>query len=126
MAIATLSVTDITAYLRVAVPYTYAANEFAGTSPDDCAFVRLTGGFKPSEWTSKAKPSFQIVVRAKLPQTAEAQANAIYEHLHRRAEFKFGVLRVVKCLADQSAPMYLGKDANGRAVYSLNFTITTI
>lgn len=123
---ATLSVTDITAYLRSAVPYTYASNKFTADSPDDCAFVRITPGYKPSEWTSKAKPSFQIVVRAKLPQTAEAKANVIYEHLHRRAEFRFGALRVVKCLADQSAPMYIGDDANGRAVYSLNFTITTI
>lgn len=121
-----ISVTDITSYLRGAVLYSYGPNEFTTTSPDDAAIVRFTGGFKPSEWTSKSKPSFQILVRAKTAQVAEKIANEIHAHLHRKAEFDLGDMRVVKCLADQSTPLYLGLDANKRTVYSINFTITTL
>lgn len=123
-----LKVADINAYLRT-IPnlgLTFVGNEFLANSPDDCALTRITPGYAPSEWTSKARPSFQIVLRTKTPSTAESKANAIYEDLHRKAEFNFGNVRVVRCLADQSAPLYLGKDESGRTMYSLNFTVTTI
>ncbi|MFL1672197.1 minor capsid protein [Paenibacillus dendritiformis] len=120
-----LTVPKINAYLRQAVPYTYVGNEFESANPDDCAYTRLTGGLRPSEWTTKSKPSFQIVVRGSAP-VADAKATEIYEHLHGRTEFYIGDTRIVKCIANQSSPIYLGKDANGRALYSLNFTVTTI
>lgn len=122
----TLSVTDVTRYLRAAVPFTYVANEFGPTSWADCAYVRINGGFPPSEWTSKRKPSVQVVLRHSDPAKAESLANGIYEYLHRRTEFAFGDTRIVNCKADQSAPLYLGRDDNQRSLYSLNFTITTI
>lgn len=121
-----ISVTDVTSYLRAVIPYTYGPNEFTTTSPDDAAIIRFTGGPRPSEWTSKSKPSFQVLVRAKTAQTAEAKANEIHSHLHQKSEFALGDTRVVKCLADQPTPIYLGLDANKRTVYSINFTITTI
>ncbi|AWB45276.1 hypothetical protein DCC85_14275 [Paenibacillus sp. CAA11] len=121
-----LTVANINAYLRSAVPGNYVGNEFLAASPDDCAYTRITGGYNPSQWTSKRRPSFQIVLRAKSAAAAETQANAIYDDLHGKAAFSLGGTRVVKCVADQSAPIYLGKDANGRTQYSLNFTLTTI
>lgn len=120
-----LTVPAINAYLRKSVPYTYVGNEFEAENPDDCAYTRLTGGFRPSEWTTKSKPSFQVVVRGK-PSVADTKAAEIYSHLHGRTEFHIGDTRIIKCIADQSSPIYLGKDANGRAMYSLNFTATTI
>ncbi|WP_405153128.1 minor capsid protein [Paenibacillus sp. FSL K6-0108] len=123
---ATLGITDITAYLRVAVPYTYVANEFAAGNPDDCAYVRMSGGYEPSEWTSKRRPAFQVLVRAKSSAKATQIADAIYEDLASKGEFYFGTVRIVKCRANQSSPIYLGKDANDRTMYSLNFTLTTI
>lgn len=123
-----LTVAEINAYLRTipGIGLTFVGNEFQTNSPDDCAYTRITGGYAPSEWTPKAKPSFQIVLRTKLASAAEPKANLIYADLHRKTEFMLGNTRVVKCLADQSAPLYLGKDENGRTLYSLNFTITTI
>lgn len=123
-----LSVSEINAYLRTipGLGLTFVGNEFSATSPDDCAYTRITGGYAPSEWTSRARPSFQIVVRTKLASAAEPKANAIFADLHRKSEFSFGSTRVVKCVADQSAPLYLGKDESGRTLYSLNFTITTV
>ena len=120
------TVTEINGYLRQAVPYTYVTNEFDTANPDDCAYVRLGGGYPPSQWTSKRKPSFQIVLRAKSARTADEKANEIYAHLHRLTEVMFGSTRIIKCIADQPSPIYLGKDANGRTQYSLNFTVTTI
>lgn len=124
-----LTVPEINAYLRT-IPelgsLTFVGNDFQTSSPDDCAYVRITGGYAPSEWTSRAQPSFQIVLRTKLASAAEPKANAIYANLHRKTEFMLGNTRVVKCLADQSAPLYLGKDENGRTLYSLNFTLTII
>lgn len=123
----TISVTDVTAFLRAAFPdQTFVANEFAANNPDDCAYVRLQPGFAPSEWTTKRKPGFQIVLRAKNPAEAEARANAIYAALYGRTEFLIGPVRVIKCVSDQSAPIYLGKDANQRTQYSLNFNITIL
>lgn len=121
-----LTITDITAYLRQAVPYTYVPNEFNTGNPDNCAYVRFTGGYAPSQWTSKRRPSFQIVVRAKEPDVADATANAIFADLNGKTEFTLGSARIVKCAADQSSPIYLGTDANKRATYSLNFTLTTM
>lgn len=123
---AILGVPDITAYLRVAVPFTYVANEFATGNPDDCAYVRMSGGYEPSEWTSKRRPAFQVLVRAKSPAKATQIADAIYEDMASKGEFYFGSIRVVKCRANQSSPIYLGKDTNDRTMYSLNFTLTTI
>lgn len=122
-----VSVTDVTAFLRAAFPgWTFVANEFATNNPDDCAYVRMQSGFAPSEWTTKRRPGFQIVLRAKNPQDAEARSNAIFAALHGKTEFKLGNTRVIKCTSDQSAPIYLDKDANGRTLYSLNFNITIL
>ncbi|WP_434750258.1 minor capsid protein [Paenibacillus amylolyticus] len=123
---ASITVPEITAYLRGAVPYTYVANEFAANNPDDCAYVRLGAGYAPSEWTSKRRPAVQVLVRAKSASKADQIASAIYEEIAGKSEFNFGATRVVKCMANQSAPIYLGKDANERTMYSLNFTLTTI
>lgn len=121
-----LTVTDVTGYLRQHVTYTFVANEFATGNVDDCAYVRMTGGFRPSEWTSKMKPSIQIVLRAKSSKTADEKAYEIFGLLNGLTEVYFGSSRIVKCIADQSSPIYLGKDENGRTLYSLNFTATTI
>lgn len=121
-----LTLADINAAVRLAMPgITVVGNDFIAGNPDDCAYVRITGGPPPKEWSSVAYPSFQVVVRSKDPVTAETKANALYEGLHGKTEFTAGITRVVKCLADQSAPWYLGPDEGDRALYSVNFTLTT-
>ncbi|ETT41428.1 hypothetical protein C162_26140 [Paenibacillus sp. FSL R7-269] len=121
-----LTLADINAAVRIAMPgIIVVGNEFIATNPDDCAYVRITGGGAPSEWSSVARPSFQVVIRAKLSSNAEAKGNALIAALHLKTEFIIGSTRVVKCLADQSAPWYLGPDESGRALYSVNFTLTT-
>jgi len=121
-----ITIPALNRYLRQNVPYLYVSNAFEANHPSECAFTRLTGGYRPSAWTTKRKPSFQVVVRATQAAVADHTATAIYEHLHRRQEFFLDNTRVVTCLADQSSPIYVGKDENGRTLYSLNFTATTI
>ncbi|MEK4349658.1 minor capsid protein [Paenibacillus sp. FSL R5-0475] len=121
-----LTLTGLTAAVRAAMPgITVVGNDFIADNPDDCAYVRITGGPPPKEWSSVAYPSFQVIIRAKKSADAEAKANVLFEALHGKAEFTIGTTRVVKCLADQSAPWYLGPDANNRSLYSINFTLTT-
>lgn len=121
-----LTLAELNAAVRLAMPgITVVGNDFIAGNPDDCAYVRITGGGPPREWSSVAYPSFQVIIRSKAPATAEAKGNALIAALHGKAEFMIGSTRVVKCLADQSAPWYLGPDDNGRALYSVNFTLTT-
>lgn len=121
-----LTLAELNATVRLAMPgYEVVGNEFNAKNPDDCAYVRITGGGAPSEWSSVARPSFQVVIRSKSSAIAEAKGNALIAALHGKTEFMIGNTRVVKCLADQSAPWYLGPDENSRALYSVNFTLTT-
>ncbi|MFC4103601.1 minor capsid protein [Paenibacillus xanthanilyticus] len=122
------TVAELKSYMAAAVPYTYYANEFAATSADDSAYVRLTGGFKPSEWTNMKRPSLQVLVRGaeRNGPAAETVANEIYTYLHRRADFTIGTTRIAFCAADQSVPLYIGRDENRRPMYSVNFTLTLL
>lgn len=121
-----LTLAELNAAVRLAMPgITVVGNEFIAANPDDCAYVRITGGGAPSEWSSVAHPSFQVIIRSKASANAEAKGNALIAALHRKTEYMIGSTRVVKCLADQSAPWYLGPDESGRALYSVNFTLTT-
>ena len=121
-----LTLADINAAVRIAMPgIIVVGNDFIAANPDDCAYVRITGGPPPREWSSVAYPSFQVIIRAKLAANAEVKGNALIAALHGKAEFMLGSTRVVKCLSDQSAPWYLGPDESGRALYSVNFTLTT-
>jgi hypothetical protein len=119
------TVADLKSNISAAVPYTYYANEFTSTSTADSAYVRLTGGVKPSEWTNTLRPTFQVVVRgAELNgPTVEAKANAIWAYYHQKRNFTIGTTQILACFADQAAPMYLGRDSANRPLYSLNFTL---
>jgi hypothetical protein len=118
-----LSVIDIINYLKSEIPYKYYANEFPASAVDDVSYVRLTGGGAPDHVISVKRPSFQVMVRASLPANAESKANSIYANLHQKRDFILGNTRVILCSANQSSPVYIGSDANGRAVYSINFTV---
>jgi hypothetical protein len=121
-----LTLADINAAVRLAMPgITVVGNDFIAANPDDCAYVRITGGPPPREWSSVAYPAFQVIIRSKASATAETKGNTLIAALHLKTEFIIGSTRVVKCLADQSAPWYLGTDESGRALYSVNFTLTT-
>ncbi|MCU6709355.1 minor capsid protein [Paenibacillus sp. J5C_2022] len=112
-------------YVESVVPYTYYHNEFPVNAAVNAAYVRITGGYRPDQWTSKRRPSFQIVIRNVGP-AAETVAMALYEAFHQRRFYDIGTQHIVASFADQSAPLYLGTDENGRYMYSVNFTATLL
>ncbi|MFF2890746.1 minor capsid protein [Paenibacillus sp. NPDC057967] len=120
------TIAELKSYVESVVPYTYYHNEFPASSVDNSGYVRIHGGFRPDQWTNKRRPSIQIVVRGKNGIATEALANTIYDEFHRRQDFVIGSQRIVATFADQSAPLYLGMDANNRPMYSVNFTATLL
>lgn len=115
-------------FLAESLPYKYYANEFPSNSPDAAAFVRLTGGLAPSSWGPRKQPSVQIVVRGNQNDAVqtEALADNIYAFLHQKKEFYIGQSLIRFCTADQSSPIYAGRDGNARLLYSLNFTLVVM
>lgn len=122
------TVTELKTYLSAVVPYAYHANEFPTESIDDAAYVKLTGGFRPNEWTNRKQPSFQVIIRGgeRSGPATEAKAYGIYDALHQRSDFVVGTQRIIRCTADQSTPLYLGRDDNKRPLYSVNFTMVLL
>lgn len=115
-------------YLEKHIPYTYYANEFPVNSVDGSAIVRLTGGYPPSEWSPRKQPSLQVIVRGREEEAVQTEniADQIYGFLHQKKEFTVGNTSIRRCLADQSSPIYVGRDDNDRLLYSINFTLVVM
>lgn len=83
-------------YIDGKIDYTFYVNEFPSSSVDDGAFIRMSPGLPASEWTSKKRPSFQVVVRGgerNMPQAEEVAYN-IYELMHNRRNFTLDTAEV--------------------------------
>jgi regulatory protein YycH of two-component signal transduction system YycFG len=115
-----MKVVDLINVIKASVPFTYYSNGFPATASDDVAYVRLTGGGTAT--VQIQRPSFQVVVRAKSPATAEAKAYEVFEKLNNKRNFNVGNIHVILCQCSTSSPLYLGEDENGRHLYSINFT----
>ncbi|MEH7381757.1 minor capsid protein [Bacillus sp. JJ1533] len=113
-------------FIESQVPYTYFKNRIPKESVDDCASVKLTGGF-PTRDTGIKQPSFQILVRgANTPEgwsESENIANQLYESLTNLEEVMIGEYSVVAIRCMNSVPLFLGTDENDRPIYSLNFSM---
>lgn len=118
-----MRVMDLINTVKQAVNYTYYPNQFPATANDDCATVELTGG-SPGN-AQIARPSFQVLVRAKDPATAESKAWEIFNAFKLKRDFQVGSVKVIYCNAQNSTPLFIGTDENGRFLYSLNFSTIT-
>lgn len=110
---------DLLGYISGNVPYTYYPNAFPPTSPDECGVVRMTGGGSPTG--TLTRPSFQILIRAKHPSDAEEKAWEVFGFFKLKRNFDVGSTHVIYCNAQQSSPLFIGMDDNGRYLYSVNF-----
>lgn len=117
-----MNVQSIKSYLETNFNFTFYPNGFPEKGKTDCGFVKLTGGSVDKYIKGIKTPSFQIMIRAGHPSDAEGKAVEIYDHFHGKEFFNFGTTYVAFCIADQAVPIPLGKDDNGRTLYSLNFT----
>ena len=70
-------------------------------------------------------PNIQVRVRGtRDPRTAISMANSIYNQLHGLTETElYEGTYITTCVGLQSGPVYLGKDANKRHEFSLNFRL---
>jgi Bacteriophage minor capsid protein len=120
-----VKIMDLITFIKTKVSYTYYPNAFPIDSQyvsDECATVKLTGGF-PTRETGVRQPSFQVLIRGKQYGTpsVEAKAYELYDALTNVKEVTIGTSSVVVIRAMSSVPLYIGDDSNGRPIYSLNF-----
>lgn len=95
-------------------------------APDDVVVVNPTGGFAPDMELPLASPTFQIRIRAKAFEDAEAKANAVYalftdEQGRAKCNFSIGDTHIYYAKwMQEPTTAFIGYDANERAEYSLN------
>ena len=97
----------------------WAIHKFsAQETPDQTITIYETGGPPPEQATNRrwVMPSFQVVARSKIQANAEAKAQAVFTALDRADVDGFAYLT-----AQQSTPISLGPDVNGRHRFALNF-----
>lgn len=116
-----MRVLEVRSFIENLVPGVYFSNRFPAGEPSDCAVVKLTGGFPPSQWTGKTQPSFQIRVRGTDELECEERAYAIHNALLNLQNVRIGESSVVIIRSMNSVPLHLGEDENGRTIYSMNF-----
>lgn len=95
-------------------------------SPDEAVAIMSTGGWREDGKLGYDSPTLQLVVRGtKDPQAGFERAVALYDALHglHAVELVDGGTYVVGCWAQQSAPIRLGPDDNGRYEYSINLLL---
>lgn len=120
-----MKILELITFVKTRVPGVYYPNAFpiSKSAVDECAVIKLTGGFPPSQWTGKKQPSFQVLVRGKSAGIAEAEtrAYAIHESLLNLTNVTIGEDSVVVIRSLNSVPIFIGNDENNRPIYSMNF-----
>lgn len=113
-----------------AAPYDAATNVFLGflpAKPNRCVAVFPTGGFESDSKLPYDSPTIQIMVRGdEDPAWALDMAQAVYDYLQAKRYVDLpDDTHLMWLIAVQSGPIHIGKDANGRFQYSLNFRSET-
>lgn len=126
-----MRIRELIEWLNDLVPFTYFANEFPPDDPnvnvpDEAAYVTIQPGMGVDPETGVSRPNFQIVVRGSRHgmEALETKANEIFDAVTNQSEITIGTSRVVHIFAIGSAPQYMGRDANDRPHYAMNFRAT--
>jgi hypothetical protein len=98
------------------------------SDPDRCVAVFSQGGEEADSALPYDAPNVQIIVRGdSSPQWALDTWAAIYSKLHALRHVTLpGGTELVYALVQQSAPVRLGTDQNGRHEYSMNVRAETL
>lgn len=122
-----MKVQDVISFVQSNVPFQYYANDFPKTDNEDCGFVRVEAGNPPDIYILGLKsPSVQIVVRHEKGSEAERISQAIWKLFHGKEHFTVGASKIQFSSCDQSEPIFLDRDKNGRAIYSINVSCKVI
>ena len=106
-------------------------NIFVENMPDtaDNAIALISsGGSPPDVGGLVSRPTIQVLVRGnRSADETFTLAAAILAQLHGHHDTRLvvGGTRIMLCRARQSEPIFLGRDANGRFDYSINFQLIT-
>lgn len=94
--------------------------------PDFAIMVRHTGGYVP-DGTRLVQPTFQVVVRHPDLRTAIDTADAVHAALRfHTGPLVDGQSEVSIVWPLQDAPVYIGRDENGRHLHSINIRLRVI
>ncbi|PKM78537.1 MAG: hypothetical protein CVU90_02020 [Firmicutes bacterium HGW-Firmicutes-15] len=94
--------------------------------PDQCIAIFPAGGTQSNGKLAYDNPNIQIWIRgSNNPITGMVKAQDIYDLLHGFYQSRFypDGNYILDCLGQQSAPISIGKDSQGRFEFSLNFKI---
>lgn len=99
---------------------------FVPNTPDSCVTVLDTGGTKPDSYLPTKSPTFQIYIRSTDYSSGKAKLDSVRALLHQVAneELVSGQTYFYYILALAEGG-HLGRDANGRDLFSINFQALT-
>jgi hypothetical protein len=114
--------TAVVAYLVSQNVGTFGTNLFIGfepATPKNVVTLFSTGGRPPTALGGKEYPTMQVRIRNESSQGALTVADTIYSLLHQQSD----LLETIRgrCFALQSAPMLIGRGANGEFIYTQNY-----
>lgn len=120
---------DLGTYLQTQSIGTLGTDLFQGhlpDTPDNCVAIFETGGPAPNKDLPLNKPTFQVIVRNASYATGRDKLEAIRTALHRKSNLSLvsGQTFAYYILA-QSEGGHIGRDANGRDEFSMNFQAVT-
>lgn len=99
---------------------------FVPSTPDACVTVLDTGGSKPDADIPTKSPTFQVYIRSTDYSTGKAKLDSIRALLHQVANQTLVANQTyfyyILALAEGG---HLGRDANGRDLFSINFQALT-
>lgn len=93
-------------------------------TPDDAVAVIDTGGEAPDKELPFSKASFQVLVRNELYSAGITKLNAIKTRYHQLTNTTLGDTYFYYILANSDGG-HIGRDDNGREVFSINFRTET-
>lgn len=115
-----VSVIEVVRLLKTSIPDVhFFPLEFPLSSHVDSACVSVSSGSR-----SVAKVftiNVQVKVRGEHPITAEEHSQKIIDFLEKKTDFNLGNVQVILSESQNSVPLFLGKDGEGRYLYSNNF-----
>lgn len=120
---------DVADYLEDQAVGTVGTNIFVGytpESPDACVVVLDTGGTEPDKYIPTHEPTFQVFIRATDYSTGKAKLEAVRTALHQKANLNLvaggNYFYFILAISEGG---HLGRDENGRDLFSMNFHCRT-
>lgn len=122
-----MKIKDVVLFVRSTVDFDFYANKFPRSAKNNCGFIRLEDGGEPHLYIPGFKSSgFQIAIRHESEEEAERIANELWALFHGQTHYKIGNTLVYVSMCDQSEPIYIGVDENGRTVFSINVSCRNV